>query len=361
MRVLRVDEWLRQLPHPELQVTSVPELDSDDTLLTCAGFEDRAIEALRRAVSAGCRGFRVLSIEYVPKIEENQEEDIASLCAQAQATLEWLTFDRERPAGAAEQILARVPESHHLHVDLSGMSRILIVQVVAALIRRARSAPSEVLYCSANVYPPKQEQVESKLAEQTDLIGLTMFLSSGVFGLTIVPELSSVAMQGQPLRVITFPSWNTTQLAAVCSEMQAYHLTIVHGIPPDPQNAWRRNAIRALNGIERFSDQEEFDVSTLDYRETLDLLLEIYNMYRHGAKLVISPTGSKMQSLAVGIVCAFLRDVQVAYPTPRLYAAPADYTQGVGKLYRLPLEQFVTPVAAVEKRATSEGSETAPF
>ena len=71
-------------------------------------------------------------------------------------------------------------------------------------------------------------------------------------------------------------------------------------------------------------------MSTLDYRETLDLLLNIYNMYRHGAKLIISPTGSKMQSLAVGIVCAFLRDVQVAYPTPRLFAAPADYTQGVG-------------------------------
>ena len=194
----------------------------------------------------------------------------------------------------------------------------------------------------------------TSVLRRRDLIGLTMFLSSGVFGLTIVPELSSVAMQGQPIRVITFPSWNTTQLAAVCSEMQASHFTIVHGIPPDPKNAWRRNALRALNRIERFSDQEEFNVSTLDYRETLDLLLNIYNMHRHGAKLVISPTGSKMQSLAVGVICAFLRDVQVAYPTPRLFAAPADYTQGVGHLYRLPLEQFRTPVTAVGQRATSE-------
>ena len=46
-------------------------------------------------------------------------------------------------------------------------------------------------------------------------------------------------------------------------------------------------------------------MSTLDYRETLDLLLNIYNMHRYGAKLVISPTGSKMQSLAVGVICAF--------------------------------------------------------
>ena len=343
MRVLRADERLRQLPHPELQVTAAPTLGSNDVLLTCAGFEDRAIEALRRAVSAGCRGFRVLCIEYVPKIEANKGKDIASLCGQAQVTLESLTFDRERPAGAAEQILARVPESHRLHVDLSGMSRILIVQVVAALVRSAHCKRSEVLYCSAKVYPPKREEVGSKLAERTDLLGQTVFLSAGVFGLTIVPELSSVAMQGQPIRVITFPSWNTTQLAAVCSEIQASHFTIVHGVPPDPQNAWRRDAIRALNRIEWLPGQEEFDVSTLDYRETLDLLLNIYDTHRQGAKLVVCPTGSKMQSLAVGVVCAFLRDVQVAYPTPRLFPAPADYTEGVGDLYRLPLEQFITP------------------
>ena len=340
MRVLRVDEWLRQLPHPQLQVTTAPKLGSDDVLLTCAGFEDRAIEALRRAVSAGCRGFRVLCIEYLPKVRANRGKDIASLCAQAQGTLESLTFDREDPAGAAERILARVPDSHCLHIDLSGMSRILIVQLVAAVVHGARTARSEVLYCSAKVYPPKREQVEPTLDEHTDLVGLTMFVSAGVFGLTIVPELSSVAMQGQPIRVITFPSWNTTQLAAVCSEMQASHFTIVHGIPPDPQNAWRRDAIRSLNRVESLPAQEEFNVSTLDYRETLDLLLNIYGRHRQREKLVVSPTGSKMQSLAVGVVCAFLRDVQVVYPTPRLFAAPADYTRGVGHLYRLPLEQL---------------------
>ena len=343
MRIRRVDEWLRHLPHPELQAITVPKLGSDDVLLTCAGFEDRAIEALRRAVWAGCRGFRVLCVKYLPNVSANRDEEIASLCAQAQGALESLTFDREHPAGAAERILARVPDSLNLHVDLSGMSRILIVQLVAALVRGARTARSEVLYCSAKVYPPEREQVESKLAEHADLVGLTMFVSAGVFGLTIVPELSSVAMQGQPIRVITFPSWNTTQLAAVCSEMQASHFTIVHGIPPDPENAWRPGAIRSLNRIESLHTHEEFDVSTLDYRETLDLLLKIYDTNRQSAKLVVSPTGSKMQSLAVGVVCAFLRDVQVVYPTPRLFAAPADYTRGVGRLYRLSLEQFVAP------------------
>ena len=341
MRVCRVDEWLRELAHPELQIISAPRLGAGDVLLVCAGFEDRAVETLRRAVATGCRGFRVLCIDYSPTLPANRDEDVGSLCALARADLERVRFDRESPAGAAERILRRVPTGTRLCVDLSGMSRLLIVQLVAAVLRGDRSGRAEVLYCSASEYPPKREEVEAKAAEHADLVGLGMFVSAGVFGLTIVPELSSVAMQGQPMRVVTFPSWNTTQFAAICSELQASYFTVVHGVPPDPQRAWRPGAIRTLNRVESLAARAEFSVSTLDYRETLVLLLSVYEKHRQREKLVISPTGSKMQSLAVGIVCAFLQDVQIAYPTPRLFAAPADYTQGVGCLYRLPLEEFV--------------------
>ncbi|WP_437945284.1 hypothetical protein WME98_30620 [Sorangium sp. So ce296] len=347
MRVRRADEWLRQLAQPELQIAVAPHLGVGDTLLMCAGFEERALEALRRAVHTGCRGFRVLCIEYLPTIPENQGAEVASLCAAAQATLELLRFDRERPSGAAERILARVPPTDCLHIDLSGMSRLLIVQLVAAIVRAARSGLTHVLYCTACDYPPTREQVEARLAEPADLVGVTMFVSAGVFGLTIVPELSSVAMQGQPMRVIAFPSWNATQLAAICSEMQASYFTIVHGTPPAPENAWRRDAIRELNRIDSLPSREEFHVSTLDYRETLELLLRVYAEHGQREKLVVSPTGSKMQSLAVGLACGFLRDLQVAYPTPRLFATPVDYTRGVGQLYRLPLERFVAPAELV--------------
>ncbi|MDB4928236.1 MAG: hypothetical protein JWM10_720 [Myxococcaceae bacterium] len=343
MRVCRVDEWLRRLSQPELHVGIAPKLGVGDVLLMCAGFEDRAIEVLRRAVRSGCHGFRVLCIGYLPEIPENRGTEVASLCASAQATLESVPFDRERPAGTAERILAQVPSADRIHIDLSGMSRLLIVQLVSSIVRGGRSALCEVLYCSAFDYPPTREQVEKTLSESADLVGVTMFVSSGVFGLTIVPELSSVAMQGQPMRVIAFPSWNTTQLAAVCSEIQASYFTIVHGTPPDAQNAWRRDVIRELNRVDSLPAREEFNVSTLDYRETLNLILDVYAEHGQREKLVISPTGSKMQSLAIGIACGFLRDLQVVYPTPRSFAPPKDYTRGVGDVYRLPLGRFTLP------------------
>ena len=87
---------------------------------------------------------------------------------------------------------------------------------------------------------------------------------------------------------------------------------------------------------------QRVEASTLDYRETLALLLEIYS--KHGAteRLVISPTGSKMQTVAVGIFRAFMNDVQVVYPVPSSFPTPSNYTVGVKELYCLPLDVFAT-------------------
>ena len=54
--------------------------------------------------------------------------------------------------------------------------------------------------------------------------------------LTIVPELSSVAMQGQPVRVIAFPSFNAAQFATVCAEINATAFTVLNGVPPRREN-----------------------------------------------------------------------------------------------------------------------------
>ena len=78
--------------------------------------------------------------------------------------------------------------------------------------------------------------------------------------------------------------------------------------------------------------------STLDYRETLDCLLRLYGTHSERERLLISPTGSKMQTVAVGLFRTFMDDVQIVYPTPKEFRAP--YTEGIGQRYTLPLEDF---------------------
>ena len=345
----RIDELLAGIKWPQLDKARYL-LTASDTLVTCAGFEDRSLAYLSGSVDSGCRGFRIIGVDYRPEVLENRVGELNQLAKRADAELTVITYDRQEGERAGE-IFEYARRAKRILLDISGMSRLLIVQLIAAAVRENLVHRVEVIYTEAGIYPPTQEEVAARLDDDKDYFSVLNFISSGVLGITIVPELSTIAMQGQPIRLVAFPSFNPTQLAAVCAEIQASSFSIVNGVPPSVQNSWRREAIRRLNNIDSIREKEEFNASTLDYRETLRLLLDLYR--KHGAleKLVISPTGSKMQSVAVGIACGFLRDLQVVYPTPRSFPSPSNYTKGAIGTYRLCLEPFSALARASEEVA----------
>jgi hypothetical protein len=193
----------------------------------------------------------------------------------------------------------------------------------------------------AQEYPPNEKEVDAEISKmEEDSLHSAMFLSSGVFELAVVPELSSVSSEGQPIRVVAFPSFNPNQLAALRSEIQASSFTLIHGIPPLDENAWRPDKINILNRIEDISNRDDLEVSTLEYNETLESLLNIYDECGVLERIIVAPTGSKMQAVAVGIFRAFMEDIQIVYPTPRIFPKPKKYTKGVRQLYQLQLDLF---------------------
>jgi hypothetical protein len=337
--LLRLDEELLRLRKPGLIPFSTADLNKDTLFVFCAGFEDRSIEVARRVVDDGHRGFHALVVEYLPAVKQNRLADLIGLLEAADARLDTVVYDREDPAGMGDVIGERVA----LHqgptvVDVSGMSRLLIVQVISALCGFDRLDPVVLVYAEAQEYPPTPEEFEKEIARQppTDVT----FLSSGVFELTLVPELSSVVLQQRPLHVVLFPSFNARQTVTMCTELQATRWTIVHGDPPLPENAWRKDAIARLNRIGLLNSAEEVETSTLDYRETLDLLLRVYDATAVDHRLAVAPTGSKMQAVAIGLFRGFMTDVQIVYPTPSEFPEPEHYTRGVRSIYALSLAAF---------------------
>lgn len=340
--LLRRDEVLRQLTLPEVRASEVA-LGRGDVLVMCAGFEDRALDVLARAVGAGSTGFRVVEIEYQPAVAANRATETRELAEGAGAELSRVVYDRENPVGAGNAIVAALPGTGRLVLDVSGMSRLLIVQLVVALLQSGNANRTVLVYVEAADYPPTREEVEAKLKSDEDPLDVVMFVSSGVFGLTIVPELSSVAMQGQPLHIVVFPSWNTMQFAAVLSEIQGTQYTIVHGVPPRADYAWRRESIADVNRVRSLQNRTDVDASTLDYRETVGVLLDVYGAHGAQQRIIVAPVGSKMQAVAVGVVRAYLKDIQIVYPTPRSFAAPEKYTRGVRQHYQLDLGGLPRP------------------
>ena len=111
-------------------------------------------------------------------------------------------------------------------------------------------------------------------------------------------------------------------------------------MPPSPQNQWRQKLIAEINGLNEIQNAERLTASTLNYNDTLMCLLDIYSRHSGLDRLLISPTGSKMQTVAVAIFRTFVRDVQIVYPTPRGFLRPDGYTLGVGPLYMISLTSF---------------------
>ena len=152
----------------------------------------------------------------------------------------------------------------------SGMSRLLIVQTIVALVESRMKF--HILYAEAEVYPPLEK--EYKEAHKSDGPSPS-FISSGIFEIVSSPELSSVAMLGGAIRLISFPSFDPIQLSNLVQEVQPTHNNVVRGIPPSEEMTWRTAAIDQLNKstVGALQRVEAHTVSTLDYRATLNLIL----------------------------------------------------------------------------------------
>lgn len=336
--VVRPDERLRSVDWPPPSKIERPCMGTDDGLVMCAGFEDRSVGILRRICESGFTDGRVVLITYLPNYEDNRVEEVRRLSRAAKLRINEIVYDRQEPAGIGVRLQEATQSFSRVFLDISGMSRLLIVQSLVSLLNDHRPLIS-IIYGEAKCYRPSREEFERDQEESSKGLATYGYLSSGIFEIAAAAELSSVSMVGQAIRLVAFPSFDPSQLANLMQELQPTFVENVLGVRSSRENKWRRDAILKLNesSLRELSAtaREDHSVSTLDYRETLKLLLDIYDRRNMFDRLVISPTGSKMQSVAVGLFRRILHDVQIVYPTPKSFSKPEDYTIGLQQLYQL--------------------------
>ncbi len=333
------DEILASLRKPVMESVGAFALSPEDWLVVCGGFEDRALAILKSAASNKIR-FNVVLIPYEPFLSENKTDEIRRICRDSGIRVLELPYNRQEPAGFGSILVEALSACRgRIFVDISGMSRLLIVQALVELNKRPMGfANCFVAYAEAQHYPPSRAEAKAELAKsESDPTFSIVFLSSGVFEITVVPELSANAVTGVQTRLVAFPSLDAHQLTALRAELQPSRLSLIEGIPPGVHNQWRQRTIAAVNRLDQIQNAESYQVSTLDYQETLSYLLRLYAEHGVYERLLISPTGSKMQAVAVGILRSFVEDVQIVYPTPRDFLKPERYTEGVGQMHLLAL------------------------
>jgi hypothetical protein len=230
-------------------------------------------------------------------------------------------------------------------VDISVMSKLMIMILIWHL--REFKGVVRIVYTEPVSYTPSQEEYE----KQKDDYGKPITLPSyGVHEVVRTPQLSSVVMQRGPALVVTFASFNEQLIRALLSTISPTRLLLINGRPP--HLLWREKATQEIHSeiIREYADDNPRDpstglirrsASTLHYGETFDILGQIYRENCYLYRMVVAPTGSKMQALGCALFKICCPDVHIEYPTPESYFISGYSSNEARSLYEVVFDSFV--------------------
>jgi hypothetical protein len=229
-------------------------------------------------------------------------------------------------------------------IDISAMTKFLILLTLCKLSKFGGTL--RLVYTEAESYgPTHKEYVISKSKKEM----LARFPSRGVEGILRARCLSSIRMQGQPVTLIAFTSFNEQLVRHMLGQIVPHRLVFINGRPPRGEYGWRELAAQEIHGklIEEHAYDNPVDArgrlrratSTLDYGETVSLMDELYRDYGVYERIICGATGSKMQTVGLFFSKVVHPDIHIEYPTPDSYFEESLST-GVRKVYEVSFPGF---------------------
>ena len=332
--------WKRKLNSffPALSRFNIRSFSHPVTYIGAAGFEDRATSILDYVISENIQLENSIAIKYRPFIRRNRVGEFRDRLEKVGAHTIWTTFDRYDPqkfSKAIPSILESLGSSHIL-VDISAMSKFLIMVLLQTIITRPNSLT--IAYTEAEIYHPTKEEFELKKKE----LGATPdFLTTDVYKILTVTSLSSVSMQGYPVLLLAFPTFNHTEIVALYNELSPQHMILLEGEPHEKRDKWRLKAIREVN--RKVMDNPDYSceskvLSTFDYISNIEALEEIYRACCYTHKILLAPTGSKLQTVAAFMFKQLHPDIQIVYPITKAFIG--EYSERRRALWCIHLAKF---------------------
>jgi len=316
-------------------------------LITSDGFEQRSLNFLSSGVE--CAFNKIILCVY-----DNREptkygellEIIKNLYSNAMIT--------EVRHNRFEPFLFEVEMQKHLFacqkffeeiiLDISVMSKYMIMQIMALL--KDYSGDIRIIYTEPVQYAPRDENEWKKTI---DVQRKAVLLPSvGVQNIVKTPLLTSLIMQQSPSLLVSFLSFNEQLIRALLFECNPYRVLFINGAPPHLY--WREKAMYDIHKdiIKEYIADNNADqngllarkTSTLDYTETFELLATIYNDFGEDHRIILSPTGSKMQAIGASLIKNCCEDIHVEYPTPESYYVGGYSSQEIRGIHQVMITGF---------------------
>jgi hypothetical protein len=270
-----------------------------------------------------------------------------------------ITYNRFAPDNFEDRLKLRLVhhQTRRAFIDISSMSKLAILLVLE--VCRKLNLDTHILYSEAGSYGPTQTEF-AEARERREIHRPTLHVFTGIHGVVRVDSLASVAMQGQPTAAIVFMSFNDALTQLLLNTVYPSQLFLINGRPPI--HSWREAATAWVHEQVRREWEEDNPLgpaddtgerlptrvaSTLDYRDSMALLLELYWNLSATHRVLLAPSGSKMQTVACYLMKALHPDIHIEYPSPEGFAP--EYSSGTGRRWLVNLGIFSSRLSAISE------------
>ncbi len=314
------------------------------------GFEKRSLGWAISQKDQGSILNRALMIRYSPSKGRNRIKLLKQALSHIGASTPVdFTLNIRSPHSIEESLSLKLenllPGIDEVIVDISAMTKLLILVCLCDLGKFRGTV--RIVYSEAEVYAPTQEEYEQS---KHDMEMIATFPSRGFESIIRMKCLSSIRMQGQPVIMVAFTSFNEQLVRHMLGTISPHRLLFINGRPPREDFAWRERATQEIHKrlIEEYPAENPLNeqglldrvASTLDYTETIDRLDEIYDRFGIYERIICAATGSKMQT--VGLFFAKIKhpDIHIEYPTPDSYFVKNGISKKIREVHEIVVPRF---------------------
>jgi hypothetical protein len=312
-----------------------------DVLILAAGFEERSYEFLSKSIfnkDAHC-----ILIKFQYDIPENNEiytkyVDRITECFDASRIYEVelnqssiRNFDKD-----LELIIPKLPRMPgKAWIDISGMPSHAICSTLRVFRDSFPQKEQVVIYTSAKEYfPTKSEFNKHKKKRSSAVEFLPQSMAMEMSEILITESFSGHRSKEGISCLVIFAGYDVHRSAGVIDLINPSALLLLYGSPGGQNLDWRLEMSQQLHN--RFESTRKCAtevVSTLNMKQSLDVLEEYYKYLYEDYDLTISPVCSKMQAVSCYLFWEKYREIQLVFPLPIGYLTDKS-PKGIGKTYK---------------------------
>lgn len=309
--------------------------------IAAEGFEKRSIYWISKKEN-NTRFERAIICKYSPSKKSRFDEmlkEVKKHTVEEPSILEYNCFEPTLFEQTFKDRVSSLASFDEIVIDISVMSKLLIMIILYCL--KEYTGKITIIYSEPSSWGPTEKKFNETISNRTH--GTCIGLSSvGVGDVVRTPLLSSIVMQNCPILLVTFLSFNEQLINVLVHEISPTKMEIINHKCCRAQ--WRENAMYRIhkdliNGYLN-EDNKIISFDLLDYIAVFDKLSKIYKDNCYNYRIVIAPTGCKLQAVSCALLKICCPDIHVEYPTPESYLFDDYSSDKVANVYEIVFDNY---------------------